>query len=180
MKYILIFLLGLSINSCVSFPKELSKENKKQIDKDLLNFNGTYDVNIDDENYLATNILKGILYRGEKNIPRSNPNNEYLFKIKIINPTSINFTLLESDTILKSKTIAIKKIKHNSIYLKNKNVLRHNIPFILGGLDTNKDRLSLDKKGNLVIENANESIGAFLFFLWSGSEHKSTVYYPKR
>lgn len=155
-KQIVLLIFGFGLTSCISFPKEIASSDKQELDSDLSSFEGIYEIK--SYNYHPITVIVDLLYRGEKNRPQTSLNNNYVIQIEAIKSDSLKFTLLHTDSIIKRRTIKVKKLKDNTAYLRNRNVIRHNIPFILGGIDINKHRISLSNDGDLIIENAQFEI----------------------
>jgi hypothetical protein len=177
----LIYIIIMLVNGgCASLPKESVNIPKKEIQDKLTVLDGRYNVEIVNGNYGKINSIIAIINRTTEDWPTIDTNEAHFLGIETVTDRSVLFTLYENENILISKTIKIKSIKDNYIYLKNNNVKIHNIPFILGGYDYLKTRLSIDQKGKLIIDSVDYGIGSFMFVIWSGTPTmKSSYTYEK-
>ena len=150
--------------SCASLPKESRSLEKIPLTKELSLIKGSYKVPNSDILWIYESLVWP-----EYSFLKSNKSANYLIKINEISKKAIAISLIENEVEILTKEFKYKLKEGKYVYLKNKNVKRHNVPFILGGLDTNRIQFALSKKNNLIVDRSNEGAGAFMFFIWSGT-----------
>ncbi|WP_196894355.1 hypothetical protein [Aureivirga marina] len=156
MKKLIIILLPFLFLSCGIFKEEYDS-HLKLTENNIENLNGTFYTDAIDE---KINRIKH---------PNLDAKKELNFEIKILNHKKIKLNFLDENTIVKSQVLKYKLKKNGFLYLKNKNFKLTGIPFLIGGFDVKKVRLTLDKEKKLILNDLNKS-----FFLMGG------VYYGYR
>jgi hypothetical protein len=105
-------------------------------------------------------------------------NSKYIVKVDCTK-NSITFIFTKDKIVL--DTINLKgKIKSNGFYyLDNSKISCHGIPYLFGGCQQLKVRLALSDKDELIVNQAYESSGAFLFFIWAGQQFNTCYFFKK-
>jgi len=105
---------------------------------------------------------------------------DYRVGINVISKDSIQANLILNDSIIET-SILTGKLKRNGVfYPDGKNSFKcHGIPYILGGCTSYRYRIAIKEGGGLLIEEAYEGAGAFLFWIWSGYGLNTIRYYEK-
>jgi hypothetical protein len=92
---------------------------------------------------------------------------------------NISFVFFKNEIMLDSASI-IGKIKSNGFYyVGNSKAKCHGVPYLLGGCQKERIRLGLGNNGHLIINQAYESSGAFLFFFWAGEKYNTCYFFKK-
>jgi len=183
----IIFLISCSIASvgCSSFSnKGLKRETVELNENNIYQLNGTY------FNYASA-------YYNEKIYPDSIAKKVNAYNLITANPiklTRLDSLDLASSTdsfslrFIDTNQIEIKyfiggrtlyteiipgKIKKGFFYLDNKFYKRNGIPFIWGGIITEKKRIGISEDNYLIVNTIYKSKGALLLFLLGGSESKA-------
>lgn len=181
--YLMIILMFI-LQSCVSYdntmtnPRILSNENLNEL-------NGRYGIvavkidgdsfsrindNWTEDNFFTEN-NRGYLKRNMQ----LDSLKSYSFELKILSSKSLQISYIEDDKILCERIIKTKLKKDGYLYLRNKNVLPILIPFILGGMDVKRTRISKFENGDVVLDVANHQ--SFGFILLSSYYDSMTYKY---
>ena len=167
---------------CATFDKVESNTTISAINLNKESFNGEYEIEIDNTDKSKIYLILDMLDRDNAHRHSIDKTNKYWLKIQILDNDLLQLTLIEKNPIRieseskLTKEIKIKAFEDNYIYLDNENIKRHNIPFILGGYDMLKCRLTIDVNQNLIIDSISGGMGAFLFFIWSGEQTMENSY----
>lgn len=160
--------LVILFSSCASLPIDSLSVIKEPIVENISTIDGTY--SIDFNNYGEINRIIEIINRNTDDWPELLHDEKYFVKLETSEDNNqIKIELLSSNGHIIETQVRVKKVKENYIYLSNRNVKLHNIPFILGGYEYQKTRLCKDKDGNLIVDSVSYGIGSLLFVIWSGS-----------
>lgn len=105
---------------------------------------------------------------------------DYRVGINVISKDSIEINLIINDSIIETSILTGKLKRNGLFYPDGKNSFEcKGIPYIFGGCEHYKYRIGIKKGGGLFVEEAYESAGAFLFWIWSGYGFNVTYYYEK-
>ena len=84
------------------------------------------------------------------------------FKISILNKEEINFKFIKNKKVVRNQTLKYKIKDDGFLYIKNRNTIIRGIPFLFGGVDVRKVRISLCANNDLLINDIFDSAGAIL------------------
>lgn len=181
---ILVIISIVSLASCASFNNKISKKESIKLTKETIhNINGTYefqpfksfgasgkrvyDIDTDTESIdfyiLGTRLTFG-------------PKSSYTVDVRVISKNEISFTFKNKDTLVFETTIKMKLRSNGLVYLKNKHVKVKGIPFVFGGITSNKMRIGLSKEGNLLLNYAYDSFASILIMAGGNSYNRSHHY----
>ena len=71
----------------------------------------------------------------------------------------MEFNYFEDDSIIKQNTIKYRFKDDGYVHLKHKNFKIIGIPYVFGGFDTKRNRITLNKDTNLLFETSEFSSG---------------------
>jgi len=94
----------------------------------------------------------------------------YKLGLKVLSDKLIKIDYIQDDSVFRSRTLKTKLKKDGYLYLKNKNIGIRLIPYLLGGIDIKKSRITLSKEKNLVFDYSQHVSGAFLFLIFLDGE----------
>ncbi|MFD2561266.1 hypothetical protein [Aquimarina rubra] len=189
--YLALFLIIISLSNCASFsyqyqnpvfltPSFLTSENIKEL-------NGEYSIiarskdSIMNNHYPSYNNFFQILDRdrgNKKDTLNKNNLSNFSFKINVINDGEIKFEYLTNNKKFNERIIKYE-LREGYLYLKNKNTTIGGIPYVFGGIEVNKVRLTRDLKDNLVAEIAHHNSGAILLVFGDAKDNHYQCYYHK-
>ncbi|MGE6354235.1 hypothetical protein ACQKCJ_10195 [Flavobacterium sp. NPDC079362] len=194
-KTFLLLLISVSLLNCASFSTKDFKNDYTTIDnKNLDSFNGKFTFSpikkfdkknehsnietskkyINSYNYITTESLK---FENIDSIINGLVN--YHIELKISNNTQLNVELFRNNYSIKKQQIKGELKKDGMFYLDNKYLKCTGIPYLFGGCNNNKRRIAISKNNNLIINEAVDNTGAFLFLFWAGPSYNG-IYEFKR
>ncbi|MES2388720.1 MAG: hypothetical protein V4543_12030 [Bacteroidota bacterium] len=88
--------------------------------------------------------------------------NQYSFQLDIIDSANIKVSYLKNDSTFRNIIVKYEIKPDGYLYINNRNFLMAGIPYIFGGIDIKKLRLTRDSGRNLIIEEVYHSSGALL------------------
>ncbi len=100
----------------------------------------------------------------------------FSFKINALNDRELKISFYKKDRLIKSVVIAGQMKKDGYFYVKNRNIIAHNIPLILGAYDYLHIRIGIDTEKNLIVDGVKDSYGAFLLILFASHESAQFKY----
>ncbi len=164
-----IFLIIL-LQSCATFVNN-SDANQKNDESNIDLFNGKYEVSSMEyqdkfDSYEYHNLFRELDRKILKDTLELDNNNTYHINLNFINNNRIKIDYLSNGYIFRSRIIKTKLKKDGYLYLKNKNVGFSLIPYLFGGLDVKRTRLSINEDENLVVEVSHFQGGAALLILF--------------
>ena len=195
LKLLLLLLVSVSLLNCASFSTKDFKNDYTRINEsNLLSFNGKYsfypikkfdkkdpnsqyDISqniINSYNYITNDILK---FDDKDSIVKGLT--EYHIELNLINNTDLDVALFKNNKSIKKQQIKGELKKDGMFYLDNKYLKCNGIPYLFGGCNNNKRRITLSKNNNLIINEALDNTGALLFIFWAGQSYNG-VYEFKR
>lgn len=176
--FYLILILTISLQNCASFDRKTLNTKVN-----LLDLNGKYEAmplvfDSISKSYISKrsdyrDFFRLIDQKKEKKSVKLNIFNNYHFELNIINPKKTRITYLENDKIIQDRIVKTKFRKDGYLYLKNKKLNFTGVPYLFGGFDFTKTRLTLDKNKNLVLEIATFSSGAGLIIMFLNFENRT-------
>lgn len=101
------------------------------------------------------------------------------FKISILNEKEINFEFIKSNKTLRNQKFKYKIKDDGFLYIKNRNTIIAGIPFLFGGVDVKKVRISLSENNNLLLNDVFDSSGAALLIFGDAKVWESTNQYKR-
>ncbi|MBQ4820116.1 hypothetical protein [Aquimarina sp. MMG016] len=102
----------------------------------------------------------------------------YSFKINVINDTNIKIEYLNNHIPFEELIIGYE-LREGYLYLKNKKTTIRGVPYLFGGVEVNKIRLTRDLNDNLVAEIAHHNSGTILFIFRDAKDNHYQCYYLK-
>lgn len=73
-------------------------------------------------------------------------------QLKIINQKKLNVKIYDAGNLLADKDLRVKLESDGFLYLKEKRFMLEGIPLVLGGLNIQKSRFTVDTKNNLQVQ----------------------------
>lgn len=182
---VLLIISAFFLQNCVSFEKNLT--NNFPLNKNnLLKINGRYEIlNLNADSisklyWINNNFLTTIDRKLLKDTLKIDASKIYNFELSIINEKSLKIKYIENEKIIRERIIKTRLNKDGYIYLKNKNIGFKLIPYIFGGIDIKKTRISKSENGNLILDVANHTSGAALLVVFlDGKTRKYRNEYKK-
>jgi hypothetical protein len=186
---VLVVIICFCISSCASYESIYKKMDKLEITEiNIDKITGTYEM----FPTLQYNTTRGktTLFEKPENVS-ANAYQEIIDKAIKIDTTSkysmtlickkeeILFKYFSDTTLIETKVIKGKLNKNGFYYLDNSKIICHGIPYLLGGCKQTKLRLGLSTNGDLIINQAYKTSGAFMFFFWSGEQFNSCYFFKK-
>ncbi|TPN84378.1 hypothetical protein [Aquimarina algicola] len=189
--YLALFSIIISLSNCASFsyefqnpvfltPSFLTSENVKELNGEYSIIARSKDSAMNNYNSSFNNFFQILdRNRGSKKdtLNRNNLNN-FSFKINVINDTNIKIEYLVNSKKFNEKIIEYE-LRAGYLYLNNKNTMIGGVPYIFGGIEVNKVRLTRDLNGNLVAEIAHHNSGAILLVFGDAKDNHYQCYYHK-
>lgn len=168
---VLLIISAFFLQNCVSFEKNLT--NNFPLNKNnLLKINGRYEIlnlnadSISKPYWINNNFLTAIDRKLLKDTLKIDASKIYNFELSIINEKSLKIKYIENEKIIRERIIKTRLNKDGYLYLKNKNIGFKLIPYIFGGIDIKKTRISKSENGNLILDVANHTSGAALLVVF--------------
>lgn len=172
---LLAFIIFIIFQSCVSFestfnPYKLDKNNLNQLDGIYEIKHASYNSKYDGANSSYTPYSKNFFREIDRNLLRDtikiDSSKNYKFGLYVLSDKLIKIDYIQDDSVFRSRTLKTKLKKDGYLYLKNKNIGIRLIPYIFGGIDIKKSRITLSKEKNLVFDYSQHVSGAFLFLIF--------------
>lgn len=197
MKILFLLLISLVLSNCASFSnKDFKGEYSKIKETDLFSINGKYsfypvkkydqknensDLDLESlKKYTNSyNFITNEHLKFEQIDSISNTISDYYIELKLNNDTELNVELFKNNFSLNKQQIKGILKKDGMFYLDNKYLKCNGIPYLIGGCNNNKRRITLSKNHNLIINAAFDNTGALLFFFWAGQSHNSTYEFQR-
>lgn len=194
-RLLLLLLVSVLLVNCASFSnKDFKNDYTKVNESNLLSFNGKYsfypikkfdkknpnsqyDISqniINSYNYITNDILK---FDDKDSIVKGLI--EYHIELNLTNNTDLEVALFKNNNSIKKQQIKGELKNDGMFYLDNKYLKCNGIPYLFGGCNNNKRRITLSKNNNLIINQALDNTGALLFIFWAGQSYNG-VYEFKR
>lgn len=185
MKKNIIALISFIFLSCASF-KEKKTAYQKINSTNTNILNGTYSIfaskSLKDDFFYFDNANEKFYRkygRGNSDTIKFDTINGGLFKVLIKNEQEINLEFIRKNKVIKRQTLNYKIMKDGFLYIKNRNTIISGIPYLLGGVDVKKVRLSLTENNDLIIDDIFDSSGALLLIFGDAKVWENTNIYKK-
>ncbi len=176
MKNLFVIIVPFLLMSCASFNKNHSFKNEVKLNENSISLlNGSYTVNPSIElnkgrsgkSYFTDkgDLNRTNLYNFFNNSSRSLnefQDSTYLVKLKVINKNEILIFQYNNDQKMDSILLKYKLKSNGYIYIKNKNFKINGVPYLFGGFELNRIRMTVSNENNLVINSAHYFYGSFL------------------
>ena len=176
MKNLFVIIVPFLLMSCASFNKNHSFKNEVKLNENSISLlNGSYTVNPSIE--LNKGRSGKIYFTDKGDLNRTNLYNffnnssrslndfqdsTYLVKLKVINKNEILIYQYNIDQKMDSILLKYKLKSNGYIYIKNKNFKINGVPYLFGGFELNRIRMTVSNENNLVINSAHYFYGSFL------------------
>ena len=176
MKNLFVIIVPFLLMSCASFNKNHSFKNEVKLNENSISLlNGSYTVNPSIE--LNKGRSGKIYFTDKGDLNRTNLYNffnnssrslndfqdsTYLVKLKVINKNEILIFQYNNDQKMDSILLKYKLKSNGYIYIKNKNFKINGVPYLFGGFELNRIRITLSNENNLVFNSAHYFYGSFL------------------
>ncbi|WP_312136284.1 hypothetical protein [Sphingobacterium sp.] len=172
-------IIFIIFQSCVSFestfnPYKLDKHNLNQLDGiyeiNHAGYNSKYVKANNSYTSYSENFFKEIDRHLLRDTLKIDSSKNYKLGLKVLSDKLIKIDYIQDDSVFRSRTLKTKLKKDGYLYLKNKNIGIRLIPYLLGGIDIKKSRITLSKEKNLVFDYSQHVSGAFLFLIFLDGE----------
>jgi len=176
----------LTIQSCATFPKS-SLSQRLLTQNDLTRINGQYKVRAEkdsllDNTYIDYHSAFEKFYRGKgrgsKDTMKIDNLDNYSFELKLVENQKVEITYLKDKISFRKFTLEYQLKNDGFIYLKNKNFKVSGIPYLFGGIDIRKLRLTTFDN-YLIIEEVYHSSGAALLIFGDSKTWNYTHKYER-
>jgi len=194
-RLLLLLLFPVLLLNCASFSNKDFKNDYTKINESELNsFNGKYSFfpikkfdkkNANSDFDLSKNVINSYNYSTNEILKFDdrdsilNGQNTYYIQLNILTNTELSVELFKNNNSIKKQQIKGELKKDGMFYLDNKHLKCNGIPYLFGGCNNNKRRITLSKNNNLIINEALDNTGALLFLFWAGQSYNG-VYEFKR
>ena len=176
MKNLFVIIVPFLLMSCASFNKNHSFKNEVKLNENSISLlNGSYTLNPRIElnkgrsgkSYFTDkgDLNRTNLYNFFNNSSRSLndfQDSTYLVKLKVINKNEILISQCNNDQKMDSVLLRYKLKSNGYIYIKNKNFKINGVPYLFGGFELNRVRMTVSNENNLVINSTHYFYGSFL------------------
>ena len=182
MKKYLFILPSIFLVSCASFQSRHTREIKQNLTEDILSsFPKKYE-----------SVSHGGFFRDNKSDTSkpvqlfkvladstqfSSIADEKYVEIAFPNKNIVLFKLYSDTTLVRQVKLSGKLKKDGFFHLNNTLRKCHGLPYILGGCYIRKTRLGVSKSGDLIMNNAIDSYGAFMLVLGFGYRYNAGYFY---
>ncbi len=172
MKILALVILTLILQSCATFPIN-SSIKQPLTEANLTELNAQYNVSAEkdsliDNTYIDLHNAFEKLYRGNgrgnKDTMTIDNLDRYSFAINVIDNRRIEITYLKDKSSFRKFSMKYYSKNDGYLYLKNKNFKISGVPYLFGGIDIKKLRLT-NVDNYLIIEEVHHSSGGLLFIL---------------
>jgi len=182
---LLLITIALILFTGCAFQKEL--ENTQALNLDNLNdLNGKYSVNAIDEQkptkkyWMYNNFLVELDRKLLTDTLKIDSAQTYTVELNFVNDKILKINYLEDNKIIRERTLRTTLKKDGYLYLKNKNVGFVGLPYVFGGIDIKRTRLSKTTSGDLIFDVVNHRSGSFLIICFlDGRTWKYRNIYPR-
>lgn len=89
----------------------------------------------------------------------------YYFVLRILNSKNMEIVYLENNKSIRQQTIKCKLKVDGYLYIKNKNFKIKGIPYLFGEFGTKRNRVTLNRENNLLLETSECSSGGVAFLM---------------
>jgi hypothetical protein len=182
-KLLFYFVLINFTFGCASFPKKREPSSSLNL-QNITNINGKYGIK---EVYSGPTKDTSTAWKNAWNFSESdlgfrptffdelnfgvfvkemkiNSSSKYSFTIKILNTKKLKIDYFENDSIIRENIIRYRLKKDGYLYLNHKNFKIIGIPYLFGGFNKKRNRITLNKDHNLLFETS-EFMSGGLFLL---------------
>lgn len=99
-------------------------------------------------------------------------------ELKVLDRRRLEIKYLEDDKVIRRRTIKTKLKKDGYLYLKNKNIGFSLVPYLFGGLDVKRTRITINENDDLVLDVSHFQGGAafLIIFLDAGTYRYKKTY----
>lgn len=195
LRIFVLLLVTVLVSNCASFSKKDFKNDYTKIDESsLISFNGKFTFSpikkfdgktahsnietskkyINSYNYITNESLK---FEDIDSI--INGLVDYHIELKLSNTAQLNVELFKNNYSIKKQQIKGELKKDGMFYLHNTFLKCTGIPYLFGGCNNNKRRIAISKNNNLIINEAVDNTGAFLFLFWAGPSYNGTYEFKR-
>jgi hypothetical protein len=169
LQILTLLVFTFSVQSCATFQKSTVNQ-QKLTENHLKRINGLYKIRAESDSFTVNsdviyhNAFEKF-YRGKGRSSKDTTHivdlDNYSFEIRLLGNKQIEITYLKDKVSFRKYTLKYKLKDDGYVYLKNKNFKMIGIPYLIGGIDIKKLRLtSIDNY--LLIEEVYHSSGATL------------------
>ncbi|MRJ07572.1 hypothetical protein EDL99_01550 [Ornithobacterium rhinotracheale] len=170
--------IALIFQSCASFKEP--KINGTLNENNLSQLNGQYNDSVSSGGGLYVKKLSDVLDRNV-NMFDFKHDEKYVGKgitvdLKVVSKNMLNVKFKKHNQIISDKNVKVKLKNDGFLYVKGKKFMIDFVPFVLGGWNVQKSRLTLNSDGNLYVES-NYFFYAALFTVigdWKTLRYEST------
>lgn len=189
--YFCLSILVTTICSCASYSKRQFKKDLQPLKtQNLLDLNGSYSYHPvsryfsfrkqSEEDKTPDSLVRNNSYSFILDNYDSNNFKDRHITLYLKTEKELIVELVE-DSIVLEETLITGKLKNGMFYLDNKFLDCNGIPYFFGGCKNRKRRIGLKNNGNLLINEAEDTSGAILFFISGGvAGYNSTFEYLRK
>lgn len=181
-----LLFFALLIQSCATFPKSSSNQ-QRLTENNLTGINRQYKVkperdslidNTPNNYHNAFEMFYRGTGRGSKDTMVIDNLDNYTFEIRLIEKKQIEVIYLKDKISFRKFKLKYELKADGYVYLKNKNLKVSGVPYLFGGIDIKKLRLSFIDN-NLIVEEMRHSSGAILFIFGDSKTWHNTDKYGR-
>lgn len=166
-----MLLITLAYSGCATFEKNLINPyplNTANIKK----LNGVYDIrnsspdSVTKKYWMYNNFLTEIDRKLMADTFKLDSFKRYKFELLVLDESHLQINYIENEQIIKERILKTSLKKDGYMYLKNKNLGFLLVPYLAGGIDIKKTRLTISPDGDLIFDIVNHRSGAIFFILF--------------
>lgn len=175
--------LMLLCSQCGSF-KKTPHAFERVYTKDIHRINGVYRLVPMQVNPGSSQLANHKFYReygrNVRDTLQLDTTKQHSFRVKVLNKKFLRIAILEDTVVLRIKKLAYR-LKNNDgfVYIKNENTKVSGIPYVFGGVDIRKVRITLDASANLVLQEYYRDAGGLLLVLGGAKTSEGIFVYER-
>jgi hypothetical protein len=194
-RILLLLIVSFVLANCASFSNKDFKNDYTEVhNSDLNSLNGKYSFfpikkfdkkNANSDFDLSKNVINSYNYTTNEILKFDDRDSilngqvKYYIQVNIVSATELTVELFKNNNSIKKQQIKGELKKDGMFYLDNKYLKCNGIPYLFGGCNNSKRRITLSKTKNLIVNEATDNTGALLFLFWAGQSYNG-VYEFKR
>ncbi|RMA67708.1 hypothetical protein BXY75_0018 [Ulvibacter antarcticus] len=101
---------------------------------------------------------------------------KYYFQLSTMSDKTIKISYFENNQIIKEQVLPTKLKNDGYLYVRTNKQNIRGVPFIVGGIDIVKSRMTLDNDQNLIFDQSEYSGGALFLIIFKGSSNYNYRY----
>ncbi|WP_157263920.1 hypothetical protein [Pedobacter sp. Leaf176] len=166
-----MLLFTLVYSGCVTFEKNLINPyplNAANVKK----LNGVYDIkerkpdSVTQKYWMYNNFLTEIDRKLMADTFKLDSFKRYKFELLVLDGSHLQINYIENEQIIKERILNTSLRKDGYMYLKNKNLGFLLVPYLAGGIDIKKTRLTISPDGDLIFDVVHHRSAAIFFIMF--------------